>query len=56
MLFVISAGFAREYDGEDLLHQPWHVLLPLVTSLITSLLLFVLLETAFATGNRGSNF
>jgi hypothetical protein len=38
-LFVLSAGFAREYDGEDLLAEPWHVLLPLAASLGTSLLL-----------------
>lgn len=42
LLFVISAGFAREYDGEDLLHEPWHLALPLVASLGTSFLLFVL--------------
>lgn len=27
-LLVLSAGLAREYDGEDLWHQPWHLLLP----------------------------
>lgn len=40
LLFVLSAGFAREYDGEDLLAEPWHLLLPLAASLITSFLLF----------------
>ncbi len=40
LLFVFSAGFAREYDGEDLLHEPWHLLLPLVASLVTSFILF----------------
>ena len=50
LLFVISAGFAREYDGEDLLHEPWHLLLPLGASLLTSSLLFALLEVAFARG------
>jgi hypothetical protein len=44
-LFVLSAGFAREYDGADLLHEPWHLLLPLAASLGASLLLF-----AFAYG------
>jgi hypothetical protein len=39
-LFVLSAGFAREYDGEDLLHEPWHLLLPVGASLVSSLLLF----------------
>jgi hypothetical protein len=38
--FVISAALAREYDGEDLLHEPWHLLIPLVASLATSFLLY----------------
>jgi hypothetical protein len=42
LLFVLSAGLAREYDGEDLLHEPWHALLPLAASLASSLLLFTL--------------
>ena len=41
-LFVLSAGLAREYDGEDLLHAPWYVLLPLAASLVASFLLFYL--------------
>jgi len=40
LLFVLSAGFAREYDGEDLLAEPWHLFLPLGASLVTSVLLF----------------
>ena len=40
LLFVFSAAFAREYDGEDLLAEPWHLLLPLVASLATSFVLF----------------
>ena len=43
LLFVLSAGFAREYDGADLLHEPWHVVLPLGASLASSLVLFFLL-------------
>jgi hypothetical protein len=43
LMFVLSAGFAREYDGEDLLHEPWHLALPLVASLATSLLLYGLI-------------
>src|SRR5262245_61059042 len=43
LLFVLSAGFAREYDGQDLLRQPWHLLLPLGASLVSSFLLFCLL-------------
>lgn len=45
-VFVLSAGFAREYDGEDLLAEPWHLLLPLGASLATSFVLFLLLEFA----------
>src|SRR4051794_11153260 len=41
-LFVLSAGLAREYDGEDLLHEPWHALIPLAASLASSLGLFTL--------------
>lgn len=44
LLFVLSAGFAREYDGEDLLHEPWHLLIPVVASLGTSFLLYGLLR------------
>jgi hypothetical protein len=43
LVLVLSAGFAREYDGEDLLHEPWHLLLPLGASLVTSFLLFCLI-------------
>lgn len=52
LLFVLSAGFAREYDGEDLWREPWHVLLPLAASLLTSFLLFALIEVAVP-GKRG---
>jgi hypothetical protein len=43
LVFVLSAGLAREYDGEDLLHEPWHLLLPFAASLIASYLLFLVL-------------
>jgi len=33
-LFVVAAGFAREYDGEYLLAEPWHLAIPLAASLI----------------------
>ena len=49
LLFVLSAGFAREYDGEDLLHEPGHLLLPLGASLVSSLLLFGVLSLGRAT-------
>jgi hypothetical protein len=38
-LFVLSAGFAREYNQEDLLHDPWYVLIPMAASLATSFVL-----------------
>lgn len=44
LVFVVSAGLAREYDGEDLLREPWHLLLPLAASLVTSFLLFNLMN------------
>jgi len=40
LVFVLSAGFAREYDSEDLLHEPWYLLVPLAASLGSSFLLF----------------
>lgn len=43
-LFVLSAGFAREYDGESLVHEPWHLVLPLVASLITSGVLYLMVS------------
>jgi hypothetical protein len=51
LLFVLSAGFAREYDGADLLHEPWHLALPLAASLGTSLVLYTLVF--IAARNRG---
>lgn len=42
LLFVLSAGFAREYDGEDLWHEPWHLLIPLAASLVSSFVLFTI--------------
>lgn len=41
-VLVLSAGFAREYDGEDLLHEPWHVFIPHAASLMTSIILYCL--------------
>lgn len=43
LVFVLSAGFAREYDGEDLIAEPWHLLIPVGASLVTSFALYVLL-------------
>ena len=43
LVFVFSAGFAREYDGEDLVHEPWYLLAPLGASLVASFVLFCVL-------------
>lgn len=40
-LFVLSAGFAREYDGADLLREPWRLAIPWVASLAVSSVLFL---------------
>jgi hypothetical protein len=44
LLFVIAAGFAREYDGEDLLHEPWHLFIPLGASVASSAVLYALVR------------
>src|SRR5262245_12129451 len=49
LLLVLSAGLAREYDGEDLTTQPWHALVPVAVSLPMSLALWALL---YASGRR----
>ena len=46
LLFVLSAGLAREYDGEDLLREPWHLLIPLAASLVTSTILLAIMWLA----------
>jgi hypothetical protein len=43
LMFVLSAGFAREYDAEDLMHAPWVLLLPLGASIVSSFLLYLVL-------------
>ncbi len=40
LVFVLSAGLAREYDGESLLHEPWHLLIPLAASTALALSLY----------------
>jgi hypothetical protein len=46
LLFTFSAGLAREYDAEDLLAEPWHLLIAPGASLVaaTALWLFVQLS------------
>lgn len=46
VLFVMSAGLAREYDGEYLLLEPWHALRPLGASLASGTLLFIIVHLA----------
>lgn len=46
VLFVLSAGLAREYDGEYLLLEPWHALRPLGASLASGTLLFIIVHVA----------
>jgi len=43
LAFVMSAGLAREYDHEDLLHEPWHLFIPLLASIATSVLLYAMI-------------
>jgi hypothetical protein len=41
LLFVFSAAFAREYDGQYLVAEPWYLLIPMGASLGASFLLFL---------------
>ena len=57
LVFVLSAGFAREYDRSDLFREPWQFLLPCVASLGASLGLFPLIEVvAWRRGVRAGQF
>ena len=51
-LFVLSAGLAREYDGEDLLAEPWYLLIPFAASLASSLILFAWIHCILNTDGR----
>lgn len=46
IILVVSAGLAREYDGEDLIHEPWHALRPLGASLASGTTLFLVVHLA----------
>lgn len=41
---VMSAAFAREYDAESLVHEPWHLLGPFGASIILASVLFVITQ------------
>ncbi len=51
LAFVFAAGLAREYDAEDLLSEPWHLAIPLVASLLTSWLLYMVLAPGWMGGD-----
>jgi hypothetical protein len=53
LAFVLSAGMAREYDGQDSLHEPWHALIPLGASLAASFVLFLICFAKVMTGDAG---
>lgn len=52
VIFVISAGLAREYDGEDLVREPWHALRPLAASLVTGTTLFLIIHAVYMIRRR----
>lgn len=57
LVFVISAGFAREYDQEDLLHEPWYLFIPLGASILSSLILYLIIRiTARQRGDQPAPF
>ena len=59
LLLVISAGLARDYDREDLWHEPWNLLPPIGASLVSSFLLFSMLWRSTVRAERlqeGSSF
>ncbi|HRF02662.1 MAG TPA: hypothetical protein PLI18_19275 [Pirellulaceae bacterium] len=41
LLFVLIAALLREYDGEDLLAEPWHAAIPFAASWAAATLLFL---------------
>ncbi|MEZ5944416.1 MAG: hypothetical protein R3C18_23760 [Planctomycetaceae bacterium] len=51
--FVILAGLFREYDQEDLLHEPWYLFIPLVASLALSFPLAVILRLVGGRDEKG---
>jgi hypothetical protein len=43
LALVLSAGLARSYRSRDLLAQPWHLILPVLVSLVMALFLYAIL-------------
>ena len=52
-LFVLSAAFARDYDGEDLVHEPWYLVIPFGASILSSYFLFTFSYLKVSTPDRG---
>ena len=44
MILVLAAGIARDYDGEDLLREPWRLLIPYAASIAVSAAVFLLVR------------
>ncbi len=55
LVLVFSAGFAREYDGENLIAEPWHALRPLAASTATGTVLFLLIHTVTGAWRRSTD-
>src|SRR5262245_12894612 len=40
-ILVLAAGFAREFDQEDLLAKPWYLVIPFAASTVVAFLVFL---------------
>jgi hypothetical protein len=56
LALVLSAGLARSYRTRDLCAQPWHLVLPVVVSLLLTLLLYAMLAVKLTGANGGPAF
>ncbi|MFT5300174.1 MAG: hypothetical protein ACI814_000948 [Mariniblastus sp.] len=52
LLFVVAAGFAREYDGEYLGAQPWHLAIPVGASLLACFTMVIFIYNIIWLRNR----
>ncbi len=52
VLLCLSAGLARSYDGEDLLHEPYHALRPLGAAFVGATLLFLVVHATAVLGRK----
>jgi len=53
LLFVFAAALARDYDGADLLAEPYWLVVPLLASLVMSAILFVPLDLRVRASKHG---